>query len=362
MTDKITFLSYSRKDSEFALKLTKDLRQTGLFIWLDQIDIPPGKPFDREIEKILRESSSLLILLSPDSVNSENVQDEISYALKTKKRIIPLMYKKCDTPYRIERLQFIDFTKDYKNGFNTLSKTLAEPSPLVLTPEPPKALKQRNKFLNKSNIVKICVLLMVMVIIVVNVLRETQTQTKKASYMWDSLIKSRQYTQTADSITEHLKKSDTSKTNIKKESAKIITNKSDSIVLLVEPVDFSEKNDNYECDAHGIIELYQKKLMVTLNDIKIKVKKKDKVFGLSIWKDTIKDFTNLKKTDNIIESTILKIEQQVSYDSTLYINQKVFIVPFRNLKAMGNFTLDLLIYITPDQLYMLPAKQTFSYP
>jgi hypothetical protein len=37
-------LSYSRIDSEFALKLARDLRSAGTDIWIDQLDIAPGEP------------------------------------------------------------------------------------------------------------------------------------------------------------------------------------------------------------------------------------------------------------------------------------------------------------------------------
>jgi hypothetical protein len=126
MTDKTSFLSYSRVDSRFALKLVKDLRAQRQYVWLDQIDIPPGTRFDREIENTLRESRVLLVILSPESVASENVQDEIAFALKNGKQIIPLMHKPCVIPYRIERLQYIDFTSDYQDGLNALSHILAK--------------------------------------------------------------------------------------------------------------------------------------------------------------------------------------------------------------------------------------------
>ena len=38
-----TFFSYSRDDSEFVLKLAKDLRAAGADVWLDQLDIGAGK-------------------------------------------------------------------------------------------------------------------------------------------------------------------------------------------------------------------------------------------------------------------------------------------------------------------------------
>lgn len=52
------FFSYSRSDSEFVLKLAKDLRDAGVSIWLDQLDIAPGSHWDASIEKALHTSQT----------------------------------------------------------------------------------------------------------------------------------------------------------------------------------------------------------------------------------------------------------------------------------------------------------------
>lgn len=69
------FISYSRDDAEFALKIAKDLRAVGIDIWFDQLDIPPGARWDRSIGKALKASKKLIVILSPSSVASENVMD-----------------------------------------------------------------------------------------------------------------------------------------------------------------------------------------------------------------------------------------------------------------------------------------------
>lgn len=120
------FFSYSRVDSEFALGLGDKLRSAGCNIWLDQMDIAPGRSWDDEIEKALRECQTVLVILSPNSVASQNVKDEISYALKKSKRILTIMYLECEVPFRIDRVQRIDFTKSYDEGFNRLSRALAQ--------------------------------------------------------------------------------------------------------------------------------------------------------------------------------------------------------------------------------------------
>jgi hypothetical protein len=76
------FFSYSRADSEFALRLAKDLRTAGARLWIDQLDIPPGARWDQSVEQALKCCSAVLVVLSPASVQSENVLDEIHFALR----------------------------------------------------------------------------------------------------------------------------------------------------------------------------------------------------------------------------------------------------------------------------------------
>ena len=114
------FFSYSRLDAEFALKLAKDLRNAGASVWIDQLDISPGAHWDIAIQKAVGSSSSLLVVLSPHSVESENVMDEVSYAIEEKKLVIPVLYRKCDIPLRLRRVQYIDVQTDYEGGLQRI--------------------------------------------------------------------------------------------------------------------------------------------------------------------------------------------------------------------------------------------------
>ena len=48
-----TFLSYSRANKDFAIRLAKELKSEGFHVWLDQLDIPLGARWDVEVEKAL---------------------------------------------------------------------------------------------------------------------------------------------------------------------------------------------------------------------------------------------------------------------------------------------------------------------
>ena len=91
---------------------------------MDRLDISPGKHWDSEVEKALAACPRMAIVLSPQSVNSANVVDEFSYALGEGKLVIPLLYRDCPIPFRLRRLQHIDFRKDYDAGLTELLSVL----------------------------------------------------------------------------------------------------------------------------------------------------------------------------------------------------------------------------------------------
>ena len=124
MTNETIFFSYSRDDSQFVLELAGELRNAGAPIWLDQLDISPGNHWDSTIEEALQKSGVLLVVLSKTSVESNNVMDEVSFALEEQKKVVPVLKEQCEIPFRLRRLQHADFREDYKNGLDQLVQSL----------------------------------------------------------------------------------------------------------------------------------------------------------------------------------------------------------------------------------------------
>jgi len=118
------FVSYSRSDSAFALRLAGDLKAAGVKVWVDQRDIVAGQRWDRVVEDAIRNCPLLLAVLSPASVNSTNVMDEVSFALEEHKTVIPIVYRECEIPFRLRRVQHVDFRVDYSSGLRELVRTL----------------------------------------------------------------------------------------------------------------------------------------------------------------------------------------------------------------------------------------------
>jgi len=128
------FVSYSRADADFALKLAEDLKNGGANIWLDQLDIEPGERWARAVQAALKAAPRVLVILSPASVSSNNVEDEIAFALDKRKSIIPIMSQDCEIPFQLVPFQYVDFRTDYGRGLGRLLKTLAVQSPVASAP------------------------------------------------------------------------------------------------------------------------------------------------------------------------------------------------------------------------------------
>jgi WD40 repeat protein len=106
------FVSYSRKDIEFAKRLTAELQKSDLDFWIDWEGIPPTVDWWREIEKGIEEADVFLFLISPDSAQSKVCGQELESAVKNGKRLIPLMVRDInseETPAPLRHLNWIFF-------------------------------------------------------------------------------------------------------------------------------------------------------------------------------------------------------------------------------------------------------------
>lgn len=120
-----SFISYAREDAEFVHRVAAELRQKGVSIWLDKFDIQPGDDWNRSVDTALEGCECFLLVVSPNSIASDNVMDELAAAVEDGKRIVPLLYQSCRMPLRIRRLHYIDFTSEYETAMKALIDALA---------------------------------------------------------------------------------------------------------------------------------------------------------------------------------------------------------------------------------------------
>ncbi len=91
MTD--LFLSYSRRDKEFAEKLHAALATQGRDIWVDWEDIPITADWLQEIYDGIDAADAFIFVLTPDSAQSEVCGWEVKHAAEVGKRLIPVVHR-----------------------------------------------------------------------------------------------------------------------------------------------------------------------------------------------------------------------------------------------------------------------------
>lgn len=103
------FLSHTSSDKPIVRRLKKELNKAGFKTWLDEDEIKAGDSLLEKIHDGLGKVDYLLAILTPKSVESNWVKEEIKTARKRQVdgipingkviKVIPLMYEKCDLPF-----------------------------------------------------------------------------------------------------------------------------------------------------------------------------------------------------------------------------------------------------------------------
>ena len=121
------FISYSRKDEAFARRLATSLEEMGSEVWIDVDDIPSGQKWSTAIQQGLDSAEIMLVILSPDSMASVNVEDEWQYFIDHKKPVIPILLREAKIHFQLNRIQWVDFlNQPYERALNDLHQELSQ--------------------------------------------------------------------------------------------------------------------------------------------------------------------------------------------------------------------------------------------
>ncbi|MEM6299221.1 MAG: toll/interleukin-1 receptor domain-containing protein, partial [Bacteroidota bacterium] len=122
------FISYSRKDGDFARQLNRKLQESGKNTWFDQESISTGVDFEKEIFKGIEGADNIVFLISPDAVQSEYCEREVEYAESLGKRFITLLVRDTDPsdiPNVLRVINWIDFSgTEFDRPFAELVKEI----------------------------------------------------------------------------------------------------------------------------------------------------------------------------------------------------------------------------------------------
>lgn len=92
------FISHATKDDDLVKTLRQALEGQGLTVWTDSRNLRGGHKLRPEIEQAIKAARQVLVVLSPHTINSTWVRDEVKLALAVEQtrqaegyRVIPLL-------------------------------------------------------------------------------------------------------------------------------------------------------------------------------------------------------------------------------------------------------------------------------
>ncbi|MFC1960406.1 TIR domain-containing protein [Chloroflexota bacterium] len=118
------FISYSSHNREFALRLADDLDRL-YDVWIDREGISGGLEWEEAIKAGVEGCTVFVVIVTPDSNESDWVARETIYAEQLNKVRIPILLAG-QLPFRLLNLHYVDFMANYEGGFQDLLTALSK--------------------------------------------------------------------------------------------------------------------------------------------------------------------------------------------------------------------------------------------
>jgi len=122
------FISYSRKDSEVVDGIVARLTQDGFKVWIDREDIKGGELWREAIVEAVDTAYACILMLSPDSVASNNVRKEVDLTEGAGKALVPVLLAPVKLPanlrYQLAGIQWVEYFRDPKVKYDELVQVL----------------------------------------------------------------------------------------------------------------------------------------------------------------------------------------------------------------------------------------------
>lgn len=122
------FMSHSHADKPFVRRLSVDLGALGAHVWLDEAELMVGDSLFERIEAAIDQVDYLAVMMSPDSVNSAWVREELRQAMhgqmsKLGIRVLPVLLRECQIPGFLREKLYVDFRDEsqYEQGLEQLA-------------------------------------------------------------------------------------------------------------------------------------------------------------------------------------------------------------------------------------------------
>ena len=125
------FISYASKDRERILDLVDRLDAAGVSVWIDQMSIEGATMWSQEIVEAIDRCRVLILAISPNSSESENVVKEVALASERRKKILPVCLEMSGIPksmeYQLAGIQRVEyFAGEEEAGLQAMIRALAK--------------------------------------------------------------------------------------------------------------------------------------------------------------------------------------------------------------------------------------------
>jgi hypothetical protein len=135
------FLSHNTRDRHWCEWLRDSAKKVGVSAYLAEHDSSPGTNLAKRVTDALDRSDAVVVLITNNSVSAPYVNQEIGYALKARKLIIPLVQPGVSVE-KLGMLQGIEYIPfDFDNPNDGHSQLIAALQKLVLMQTGKKAQK-----------------------------------------------------------------------------------------------------------------------------------------------------------------------------------------------------------------------------
>src|SRR5579862_9559863 len=99
----LVFVSYVEEDSREAQAIAKGLEALGYRTWFYERDSAPGPSYLEQVYKAINVADAFVVLISKDSMTSEQVDREVVLAHEAAKPVVPLLIEVGHADFQRER-------------------------------------------------------------------------------------------------------------------------------------------------------------------------------------------------------------------------------------------------------------------
>jgi uracil-DNA glycosylase len=138
------FISYATEDVSFARRIANSMQSANVEVWIAPDSIHPGEDFVDAIQRGLENTTHLLVVMSPDAVESSWVKLEMNTAIRLERSgqlsIMPISYRACEPPVLWGAYDWVEYEGEYDKLVKNLlrwmeigeSRNWVRPAPVEL--------------------------------------------------------------------------------------------------------------------------------------------------------------------------------------------------------------------------------------